>query len=290
MKFSLASFSTGCCLIAALIFSSCKKETSVQSPVVNAEESQTLTEENAAADAEYDEVTEIGLLVAADLEVSASELNEAPGTTAGTGIRIRTHIFKELAFKLGPCTEVTESGETFPKTITINYGDGCMCRDGKFRKGAVAFYFTAPLRRSGSVLTITLRDYYVNRAHIEGIKTVTNLNAEGVHKFSVRIENGKISWPNGRGFSYEGNKVVTQIQGMESITVRDDVYELSGRSKTIYANGVIVIKNTETPLIKKISCSWLVQGMLKTKINEKSFFINFGNGDCDNKAILRVFL
>ena len=279
MKSIFGSFAVGSLFFAFLIFTSCKKESSQSAPVTEAE-SQSITEETTSADAEYDEVSEIGFTAAADLEASTSVQNEEPGTGAG----IRTEIFIELASKLGPCTVVTVSGEDFPKTVTINYGDGCWCRDGKFRKGSVVLHFTAPLRTAGSVLTITLKDYYVNRAHIEGIKTITNLSAAGVHKFSVKIENGKITWPNGRGFTYEGNRVITQIGGMDTRIIRDDVYEIEGRSKTVYANGVTVVKNTETPLVKKISCKWIVQGIVKIKINERTLYINFGNGDCDNKA------
>jgi hypothetical protein len=39
-------------------------------------------------------------------------------------------------------------------------------------------------------------------------------------------------------------------------------------------------------LIRKISCSWLVQGILKITINDGELFINYGNGECDNKAVL----
>jgi len=286
MKLSIASFAAGCFFAATLMLSSCKKENSVQSPVVSEAESQTITEENAAADAEYDEVTEIGLTADADLETAASTHEESTGIAAGVDLRVRTHIFKELAFKLGPCAEITVSSDSFPKTVVINYGEGCLCRDGKFRKGAVVLHFTAPLRRPGSILTITFRGYYVNRAHIEGTKTITNLSAAGALKYSVNIKEGKITWPNGRGFSYDGNRVVTQVKGMDTRIIRDDVYEIEGRNKTVYANGVIVVKNTESPLIKKISCAWLVQGVLKIKINNRELFINFGNGDCDNKATL----
>ncbi|HET9278007.1 MAG TPA: hypothetical protein VFN95_07460 [Flavitalea sp.] len=281
---SVTSVLAGCFIVSTLLVTSCKKENSVQSPTVTAEESQTISEENAAADAEFDEVTEIAMTADADLEIAASEQNET--NTDGAGIRIRTHIFRELAFRLGPCTEITVSGETFPKTVTINYGDGCMCRDGKFRKGAVILHFTAPLRRPGSVLTVTLRDYFVNRVHIEGIKTITNLSAAGAIKYSVKIEEGRITWPNGRGFTYVGSKTVSQISGMNTSTITDDIYEIHSRNQTFYANGLVVVKNTETPLIKKISCQWLVQGILKIKINERTLFINYGNGDCDNKAIV----
>ncbi|MFM9910601.1 MAG: hypothetical protein ACKVOW_14710, partial [Chitinophagaceae bacterium] len=136
-------------------------------------------------------------------------------------------------------------------------------------------------------LTIKLHDYFVNRVHIEGIKTIKNLSEEGVRKYATHVENGKVSWPNGRGFTYEGAKIVTQVRGMETRTIRDDVYSIEGRNKTVYANGTTVNKNTETPLIKPVACAWIVKGLLKIKINDRVLFIDFGNGDCDNKATLK---
>jgi hypothetical protein len=286
MKSYIKSVLTGCFFVSAFLFSSCKKESSDQSATVTDEESQTMSQENAAADGEYDEITEIALTADADLAIAATEPDEVPGTAAGTGVRIRTPIFKQLGIKLGPCAEVSVSGDEFPKTVTIDYGDGCVCFDGKFRKGAVILHFMAPLRRSGSVLTITLRDFHVNRAHIEGVKTISNLSTGNGVKFAVSIEDGMVSWPNGRGFTYVGTKTVTQIAGMDTRGIKDDIYEIERRNKTVYANGVTVVKNTDTPLIRKISCPWLVQGILKVKINNGQLFLNYGNGDCDNKAVL----
>ena len=286
MKFSFRSIISTSCICFAVFFASCKKESSVQSPEVNEQESQTITEESAAADAEYEEVTEIAMTADADLEIATAAGDETSGVEITTGTRIRTHIFNELSWRLGPCAEVTVSGIGFPKTVTINYGDGCLCRDGKFRKGAVILHFTGPLRRAGSVLTVTLRNYHVNRAHIEGIKTITNLSAAGVIKYSVKIQEGRVTWPSGRGFTYVGGQTVTQIEGMDTRTIRDDAYQIEGRNQTTYASGLVVVKNTETPLIKKISCHWLVQGIVKITINDRVLFINFGNGECDNKAII----
>ena len=266
---------------AAVMFVACKKEASVQSTAVTDEEAQTITQENASAEGEYDDVTEIGLSAGADLEASA-ETNG--GVTTG-----RIELFADLQFKIGPCVKITvePNDSTFPKTVTINYGDGCLCRDGKFRKGAVILYFTAPIRRPGAVLTITLRDFYVNRAHIEGVKTITNLTENGTLKYSVQIKDGKISWPNGRGFTHDAMKVVTRISGGDTRTIRDDVYSIEGRSESKYANGITVTKNTETPLIKPVACNWIDQGILKVKINSREFFIDFGNGECDNKATIK---
>lgn len=275
-------------IMGAVTMVSCKKEGSQQGPAISDEESLVLSEENTTADAEFDDIAEIGLSAGADLEGAASLSTEIPGSAAG-GIVFSPDFFQDLKFKVGPCTtiEVSPNDSTFPKTVLINYGDGCICRDGKFRKGAVLLHFTGPIRRPGSVLTITLRNYFVNRVHFEGTKTVKNLSEGGVHKYASHIEDGKVSWPSGRGFRYEGSKVVTQLQGMETRTVRDDVYSIVGRNKTVYANGTVVVKNTESPLIKPVACNWIVKGILKVSINSRVIFIDYGNGDCDNKAMLQ---
>ena len=81
--------------------------------------------------------------------------------------------------------------------------------------------------------------------------------------------------------------MVTQTAGMETITIRDDVYSITGRSATSYANGVNVVVNTESPLIKPVACHWIVSGVVKIKINDRTLFLDFGNGECDPKAWLK---
>jgi len=266
---------------------SCQKESSAPTTTVSDEEATMVSQENAAADAEYDDLTEVGFSADADLEASAG--GELDGTSNGARLDLGLRLGDDLFFKVGPCTKITVSpnDSTYPKTVIIDYGDGCICRDGKFRKGAIILYYTKPLRRPGAELTITLRNFFVNRAHIEGTKIIKNLTEGNVHKYSVVVVDGQVTWPNGRGFKYEKTKVVTQVRGMETRKIRDDVYSIEGRSKTVYANGLTVVLNTETPLIKPVACNWIVSGVLKIKINQRTLFLDYGNGECDNKAWLK---
>lgn len=283
-KISLKLLSVPALFLSSVLLFSCQKDASVASADVTEEESIVMSEENAAADAEFEETAEIGMSVDADIEAAARSGN----INFGAGINASISLFADAAFALGPCATVTvlPNDTTYPKTVTIDFGDGCLCRDGKFRKGAIILHYTKPIRRPGAVLTITLRGYYVNRAHIEGKKVITNLSRPDAHAYAVVVTDGKVTWPNGRGFAYEKTKVVTQVRGGETLTVRDDVYSIEGRSKTTYNNGVTVNRNTETPLIKPVACKWIVKGTLKIKINNRVLYLDFGNGDCDNKALL----
>jgi hypothetical protein len=286
MKFKFSAAIAAAVFFMTVAVISCKKENSSQVKVSDAE-AQTMSQEEAAAEGEYDELTEMGLTAGADMEAGA--IDNGRIATDGNSARIRIELFVNLKLRLGTCVNITAepNDTTFPKTITIDYGNGCLCWDGKFRKGKVKLHFSAPIRKPGAVITITLQDYYVNRAHIEGVKTITNLSANGAISYSVKIENGKVTWPNGRGFAYAGIKTVTQVEGMGTLTCLDDVWSIEGRATVTYANGVTVTKNTESALIKPVACNWITKGVLKITINDRVLYVDFGTGaSCDNKAVL----
>ena len=267
-------------LFVSFLFS-CQKEGSVSNSntTVTEEEAAVYSDESAQAEASFDDVEDIGM-TAAEEEAAVSAPNG------------RLFPFEELRTRIGLCATitVTPNDSTYPKTVTIDFGpDGCWCADGKFRRGAIVIHLTGPIRRSGSVMTITFVDFYLNRAHIEGTKTISNLSENGNIKFTVQVTGGKVTFPTGRGYQYQGLKYVKQIEGGSTRIVRDDVYSIEGRSQTEFNNGVTITLNTETALIKKVVCPWISDGVLKIKINDRVLFLNYGapsNGECDNKALL----
>ena len=258
---------------------SCQKESSENNAAnaVSEEQASVMADESVQAEASFDDVEDIGMTAAEE------ESNSSPTTGRS--------LFEELRLRLGLCAEITVSPAdgSFPKTITIDFGDGCLCADGKFRKGAIILHLTAPIRRHGAVLTITLRNFYLNRAHIEGTKTITNLTVNGEIKFTVQVADGKVTLPNGRGYIHNSLKYVKQVHGANTLIVRDDVYTIEGRSQTSFNNGVTITLNTESPLVKKVICPWINEGQLKIKINDRVLFLYYGapsGGECDNKALL----
>jgi hypothetical protein len=273
---------------STVFFVSCQKESGTDEPVVTEEESATLSDESAQAEASFDDAEDIGL-IAAEEEGNAGGFG-VEGKIATTG-RQYLPTFFELRARIGDCATITVSpnDSTYPKTVTIDFGDSCRGLDGRVRSGKLVLHFTGPIRRPGSVVTLTFVNYYVNRIHIEGTKIFKNLSEPPMHKWSIEVLNGKVTFPGGRWFTYEGIKTVKQIAGMLTNIIRDDVYQVTGRSKTVFRNGTTININTEDPLIKKVNCPWISEGTLKIKINDRVFKLDFGfpnNGNCDNKALL----
>lgn len=269
-------------IVAAMLFSCQKDVSSTSNTSVTEEQATTYSEESSVAEASFDDAEDVAT-TAADEECNAS--------VYGINGRLFLPLFTELRASIGDCAEITitPNDSTYPKTITIDFGNGCLGRDGKFRSGAIVVHLTAPLRRPGSVVTITFRNYYVNRVHLEGKKTISNLSEPPMHKWSVQVEGGKVTFPTGRGYSYQGIKVKTQVDGMDTRIVRDDVYEITGRSQTEFNSGLTITLNTESPLVKKVACPWISDGKLKIKINDRVLYLEYGfptGGQCDNKALL----
>jgi len=285
----MKSLSINRLLIAAFTFLfvtflfSCQKENSSTSSnnTVTEQDAATYSDESAQADESYDDI--------ADVSMTAAEADN----TASTGRLSRDYHpdFAELRETIGTCATIAVSPNdtTYPKTITIDFGDSCVGLDGKLRSGKIIINLTAPLRKPGAVLTVTLDNFYINHIHIEGTKTISNLSENGAFKFSVVVTGGKVTFPTGRGYSYESSKTKTQVAGMDTKTCRDDVFQITGTATITFHNGKVVNFEVVDPLTKKVACPWLSDGTLKIMINDRALKIDYGfphNGDCDNKALL----
>src|SRR5437762_3959742 len=226
-------------LIAAFLFLtvaflfSCQKENSVKnSNTISESDAATYSDESAQADGSFDDIDDVGM-TAADADNTAS---------VGRMDREYHPDFSELRAAIGLCATitVTPNDTTYPKTITIDFGDSCVGLDGKLRSGKIIINLTAPLRKPGSVLTITLDNFYINHIHVEGTKTMTNETENGAIKFTVSITGGKVTFPSGRGYSYEGSKTKAQVAGMDTKICRDDIFQITGWAKIEFNNGVVV--------------------------------------------------
>jgi hypothetical protein len=287
-RITIAAFAI---LFSTFIFTSCQKEVSTNNAeTVTEEEAATLSDESSQAEASFDDADDIAT-TAADEEGNAGGFGLEGRSASNEQGRLFLPRFLELRERIGDCATitVTPNDSTYPKTVTIDFGDSCRGRDGKVRSGKIVLHFTGPYRRPGSVVTMTFVRFHVNRVHIEGTKIFKNLSELPVHKWSIEVLDGRVTFPSGRGYSYEGKKTVKQIAGMLTAIVRDDVYQIVGRSSTVFNNGTTVNLNTESPLIKKVACHWISEGTVKIKINSRVLYLDFGfpgNGDCDNKALL----
>ena len=272
-------------VVVLSLFVSCKKDNAGdQKPPISETDAETYSLETMEAESGFDDLQDISM-TAADEEGLASAAK-----AAGTAGRLFPFLKLKLRIGIKAQITVTPDDNTYPKIVTIDFGNGDDCPDGRFRKGKIILNISAPIRQPGSVLTITLQDYQVGRLKIEGTKVITNLSANGNIKFSVQVSNATVTWPNGRGYTYEKLKYITQTAGGATDDIMDDVYSIEGNAKTTFKNGVEITLSTTEALIKKVSCPWISEGVLQAQVRNHQFSLDYGypsNGDCDNKALLQ---
>lgn len=175
---------------------------------------------------------------------------------------------------------------SMPRTVLIDFGtDDCVGIDGRIRKGQVLVSYNGRYRDEGTVITIAPINYLVNGYQLSGTKVVSNLglNQQGNIAFSI-VLNGSITAPgNAWSAQWNSNRVRTWVEGSGTLSIWDDVYEISGTASGVNRNGLPYDVLITIPLRAAIGCRWLVSGrMILTPDGYDSRTIDFGNGECNN--------
>lgn len=139
----------------------------------------------------------------------------------------------------------------FPKTITVDYGAGTLCKDGVTRKGVISIVSTDWYGQEGSVHTATFNNYYHGDFKVEGTHVVENLgeNEDSHLEYSVSINDGKVIANPGGSVSYSEDSLRTWIAGFNTpLNIWDDEYLLEGTQTGTSSKGVNYTLTIEEPL------------------------------------------
>jgi hypothetical protein len=274
-------------LMGGLLFTSCKKENSSASTELEAtiESSQN----DAEADGAYDDVFNTTMGIGA--EAGGEEL----GITGGAGVfagRMDNGDITGRVDSTQRCFTVTvvpRDRGVFPKTVTIDFGNGCLGRDGKLRKGKIITVYTGPMRIPGSKATTEFVGHKIDSVLVEGVYEIQNTSSSNNMSFTAKVINGKLTWDSGRWIKWSTVRTVTQVEGNGSpMFPLDDVFSITGAGRGENQRGGSWAHEITEPLIKKFTCRWISKGVIRFRINTTTGLLNYGNGGCDNKATLTV--
>ncbi len=255
----------------AIAFNSCKKNESASDELETTFE---LSGNQAIADNLTQDANDVFIEVATDNNLTGDNLG--PQSGGGTNNFI-------------PCATITITPLLgFPKNIVIDFGTSCTYR-GITRSGKINIYLTDSVRRTGSKAIMTFDNYYVNSYKKEGTITWTNTSTPGTKSWSRKVENGKITAPDGRYWLHEGMQYVTQTAGI--LTPRDfldDVFSITGSHTVTNAAGRTRTCEVLEALQKKFICTNIDKGKLKVQGPNHYAIIDFGDGTCDNLATISI--
>ncbi len=288
--FNLPGWCTAVALGAALTFTGCKKDNiAPATESAQAEEAATLdaAQSEAESDVIFDDVFNINGSINAG--VAGEDLGFG-GDFSGNIMGGRDINSPDSASRCFTVTVVPAIPHVFPKTVTVDFGSGCLGRDGKYRKGKIVSIYTAPMRIPGSKVSTTLVDYYVDSFKVEGTHITENTSTSNMQGWKVTVLDAKISnTNNNRWRKWNSLKSVTQIEGNGTPAFPlDDVFKITGGARGSNAAGHTWTTTIQEPLIKKFTCRWLVKGTLKLTRDSHEALLDYGNGNCDNQAVITI--
>ncbi|MDI1321697.1 MAG: hypothetical protein PSV36_03045 [Algoriphagus sp.] len=170
------------------------------------------------------------------------------------------------------------------KKIIIDFGTGCTSAEGIIRKGKVLLTYSGNLALPGSTIITSFEGYEVNGLKLEGTRILTNtgLNlATSTITMTVKVENGKITWPDNTFATLKMNQVreiKLSTQGYEtSVTGTGE-----GKSRGDYNYSTLIttpLKLTQTCIASGI---WVPNsGVLQFTYKGIKSSVDYGSGTCD---------
>lgn len=186
------------------------------------------------------------------------------------------------------CATVTVQNTNggFPKVYTVDFGTVGCTNNGITRKGKLIMTLSNKISTPGSILSIVRQNYYVNDDAVEGTIVFKNLTTVStVPTWSKTVTGGKITKPNGNHCTYTSEKAQRMIAGAGTPDPLDDVFEIfQGTTNVIRNNGNTLKSSIKSSLIKSKSCQYISKGILTLTGTHLDGNLNYGNGDCDDKA------
>lgn len=192
---------------------------------------------------------------------------------------------------LNDCPVITVNKTASPQVMTIDFGTSCTGKDGKKRSGKIIIT-SASFTNFPSVRTKSFDNYFVDGKKIEGniVKTISKDQENNIRTAQLQ-ENITINFPDDEGSAHRVANLTRQYQ-RNTLANREDNQVVSwGTVEFTRVSGVKVTKTitAENPLVYKVTCHHIVSGMVSfTTSNNRNWTIDYGNGDCDNKATLTI--
>lgn len=194
------------------------------------------------------------------------------------------------SYILPSCATVTSVLSSNIWTLTIDFGTtGCELSNGNILKGKIIINFSNDFQSQTKVISFTFENFYHNNIQLNGSRTLTwtRANANG-HPESSLNTNLTLTLQNGDIYTRTGVRVTEWTEGYDTPNIReDDIRLVTGSWTTTSPNGTMNASITSA-LKKPGNCHYYVEGMITFIKNDSEATLDFGNGECDNQAILTI--
>lgn len=239
------------------------------------------------------EVAIANVMTEVDYESDMFTLEESSTKSGGYGYRFQNlaELYKRWRCyqnDLGPVVTIEEGdNEGFPKTITIDYGDGITLRNGRVISGIVTIVVSALPRTDGAMREFTYQNFKVDSIGIAGYKKVVFSGESGVSRKFDHEYDLNFTFADETEVSCVGNKTKEWVEGLDTSYDRaDDKIHITGQDVFVDSENNEFKKEIADYLLRLGTCKFIVSGVVVYSQNSEEFArVDFGDGTCDDKAI-----
>lgn len=226
-------------------------------------------------------------LETADYEVdyftaNAPELNDGLKSADGRRYGLR------YAAGQAPDVTIDTAATGFPKTVTLDYGEGTELENGKILSGKIIIVVTGPRMQDGSMRTVTFEEFFVDSINIKGSTKNTYYAGtdEDTGEFTYKRKLYFI-FPDESEVERQGDITRKWLQGLSTRHMHaDDIIEISGTASSVDRKGNTYSREIAEPLVKTGACRFITEGIVRFSFNDEVMYLNYGNGQCDYTAEL----
>ena len=186
--------------------------------------------------------------------------------------------------KLPDCAVVTESGDDYPKTTTVEFGDDCEDRHGRKRNGQMTIVISDDMKNEGATRTITFERFGMDDHSVKGTRVIENIgqNANGNYVFK---RTSTIQGSGKRGdFTRTSEGEMEWLEGFDTEDCYDNVVSITGSSTTIKDGEQMGGRKIVEPIVKSFDCKHPVSGVVELTGPKGNVTIDFGDGECNSLA------
>ena len=188
----------------------------------------------------------------------------------------------------GPAVTVDPIGWAYPKTITIDYGDGIELINGRVISGKILIEVSDRPRKDGATRELSFENFYVDSVHIEGGATRTFSGTDSTERVFNNVSDLTITFPDNTIVYRDSERTRTLVDGFETLFRHsDDVVMIEGFVNYETSNGKSFSKTIINPLIKTGACRFIIEGTVSFTLNGENFAeLDYGDGTCDDVATI----
>ena len=201
-----------------------------------------------------------------------------------------SHMFFGTGFP--SCATVTVDSDIFPKTVTIDYSEGCTGRMGLEKKGIVTIFMSDTIINKDAYYTVTFENLTMGHREISKTATYTNEGQNDAGYWVISFESLSTT-------TFEKqDEVFTIIReftgqrewmaGFETPEATDDIFLLTRNGSITVNDEIKFSKSTIDPLLIDRSCKWPISGIVEITRADEIMTIDYGydNDECDNIALV----